>query len=192
MQQVRDHDVQAKVELDDAARVLRVLPSLRLPLRLRELLVIDQLLPHAREVGVRDDDVRVDRLPVLEPHADDASRRLAPRHLACARRRVQRLGEDRGDARVDSRLRALLVRELLQTPSHLVEAPGRVPHPVRELGRGEQREHPGGVVRAQADVQLLVREQRTEALVFEIFRHLRVIVHTSERRGGVERRQKRS
>ena len=93
MQQIIHLRVEAPVELDHRARVLGILPPLRLLLRLGERLVIHHLLPHARKIRVRHHHVRGELLAPREAHAAHSLRRLAAGDLR--RALAERLGEDR-------------------------------------------------------------------------------------------------
>ena len=170
VEELLDLRVEAPVELDHRARVLGVLPSLSLLLRLRKRLLVDHLVPHARKVRVGHHHVRLDHVAVRQPHPPHYLRRLAPGDLAGTL--AEGLGEDGLDRRAGANLDALLVAQLCERPANFVEAALGIPHAVGELGGGEEGEDAGCVVRGEAHVQLLVGEERAEPRVLEVLGHL--------------------
>ena len=188
VEELLDLRVEAPVELDHRARVLGILPSLSLLLRLRKRLFINHLVPHARQVRVGHHHVRLDHVTVLQPHPPYYLRRLAPGDLAGTL--AKGLGENGGHGGSRANDHALLVAQLFQRPANFVEATFRIPHAVGELGGGEEREDPWGVVRGEAHVQLLVGEERAEPRVLEVLGHL--VKLGEEEVEGVHRQRERA
>mmetsp|Transcript_90799 Transcript_90799/g.189826 ORF Transcript_90799/g.189826 Transcript_90799/m.189826 type:complete len:221 (-) Transcript_90799:457-1119(-) len=152
--------VEGPAKFNHGAAVIHLLDNLVRILLHSRVLSCEKILVDVWQVGIGDDEVCCQLLASGQPHATD--------FVAALLLPGSTIHDDSFHFSPCANLSSLGLSQLLESISHLGETTHRIPNTVRQLGGSQQTENSRRGRGPQADVEIVVGEQRLDFVALEV------------------------